>query len=72
MGGVRTGRDALELIAAGATAVALGTVLFSDPSAPARIRDELSAELATLGSRRSSRRAGLRTKSALPEENTSI
>jgi dihydroorotate dehydrogenase (NAD+) catalytic subunit len=45
MGGVATGRDALELIAAGASAVALGTVLFSDPGAPARIRAELAAEL---------------------------
>jgi dihydroorotate dehydrogenase (NAD+) catalytic subunit len=49
MGGVRTGRDALELIAAGASAVALGTVLFADPDAPGRVRSELSAELATLG-----------------------
>jgi dihydroorotate dehydrogenase (NAD+) catalytic subunit len=49
MGGVQTGRDALELLAVGASAVALGTVLFSDPSAPPRIRDELAAELAALG-----------------------
>ena len=49
MGGVSTGRDALELIAAGASAVALGTVLFSDPDAPRRVREELSAELAVLG-----------------------
>ena len=49
MGGVQTGRDALELFAAGARAVALGTVLFTDPSAPARIRDELAAELAAHG-----------------------
>ncbi|HKP19397.1 MAG TPA: dihydroorotate dehydrogenase catalytic subunit [Gaiellaceae bacterium] len=49
MGGVRTGRDALELVAAGAHAAALGTVLFADPSAPARIREELSAELAARG-----------------------
>jgi dihydroorotate dehydrogenase (NAD+) catalytic subunit len=41
MGGVWTGRDALELIAAGASAVALGTVLFADPDAPRRIRREL-------------------------------
>jgi dihydroorotate dehydrogenase (NAD+) catalytic subunit len=41
MGGVWNGRDALELIAAGATSVALGTVLFSDPSAPVRVRQEL-------------------------------
>jgi len=49
MGGVQTGRDALELIAAGASAVALGTVLFADPDAPARVRAELLTELATLG-----------------------
>ena len=42
MGGVQTGRDALELIACGATHVALGTVLFADPDAPKRVRDELS------------------------------
>ena len=41
MGGVLNGRDAAEFIAAGATAVALGTVLFADPGAPARIRHEL-------------------------------
>jgi dihydroorotate dehydrogenase (NAD+) catalytic subunit len=49
MGGVRTGLDALELIAAGANAVALGTALFSDPGAPARIRVELAAEAAARG-----------------------
>ena len=41
MGGVSSGRDALELIACGANHVALGTVLFVDPDAPARVRDEL-------------------------------
>jgi dihydroorotate dehydrogenase (NAD+) catalytic subunit len=46
MGGVTTGLDALELIAAGASAVALGTILFSDPAAPGRIRSELAAEAA--------------------------
>ena len=49
MGGVQSGRDALELIACGATHVALGTVLFSDPDAPARIRDELEEECGRLG-----------------------
>jgi dihydroorotate dehydrogenase (NAD+) catalytic subunit len=49
MGGVRTGRDALELLAAGAHAVALGTVLFADPGAPSRVREELAAEVAALG-----------------------
>jgi dihydroorotate dehydrogenase (NAD+) catalytic subunit len=46
MGGVGSGLDALELVAAGASAVALGTILFSDPAAPARIRSELAAEVA--------------------------
>jgi dihydroorotate dehydrogenase (NAD+) catalytic subunit len=46
MGGASTGRDVLELVACGATHVALGTVLFSDPDAPARVRRELAEELA--------------------------
>jgi dihydroorotate dehydrogenase (NAD+) catalytic subunit len=49
MGGVQTGRDALEFIAAGAQHVALGTVLFADPNAPARVRAELRDELAAHG-----------------------
>ena len=49
MGGVETGRHVIELIAAGATAVALGTVLFADPEAPARIRTELDVEAERLG-----------------------
>jgi len=49
MGGVRTGRDVLELLAAGASAVALGTVLFADPGAPARVRAELLDEVERLG-----------------------
>lgn len=49
MGGIETGRDALEFIAAGASDIALGTVLFGDPGAPARVRDELQAELAGHG-----------------------
>lgn len=49
MGGVATGSDALEVLAAGANDVALGTVLFSHPGAPARIRAELESELAAHG-----------------------
>jgi dihydroorotate dehydrogenase (NAD+) catalytic subunit len=44
MGGVETGRHAFELIAVGASACALGTVLFVDPRAPGRVRTELAAE----------------------------
>jgi dihydroorotate dehydrogenase (NAD+) catalytic subunit len=49
MGGIRSGLDALELVAAGASAVALGTVLFSDRSAAARVRAELAAEVESRG-----------------------
>jgi dihydroorotate dehydrogenase (NAD+) catalytic subunit len=49
MGGVASGRHALELLAAGANDVAIGTAMFSDPGAASRIRSELTAELAALG-----------------------
>jgi dihydroorotate dehydrogenase (NAD+) catalytic subunit len=49
VGGIRTGSDALEIIAAGATAVQVGTATFNDPLAPVRVRDELAAELAARG-----------------------
>jgi dihydroorotate dehydrogenase (NAD+) catalytic subunit len=49
LGGVATGRDALELVAAGANSVALGTVLFGDLDAPVRVRRELVEEAARLG-----------------------
>lgn len=49
MGGIENGRHALEFFAAGAHACALGTVLFADPYAPRRVREELAAELAERG-----------------------
>ncbi|HYZ19724.1 MAG TPA: dihydroorotate dehydrogenase [Gaiellaceae bacterium] len=49
MGGIATGRDALEFLAVGARSVALGTILFSNPDAPARVRAELAAELEDRG-----------------------
>jgi dihydroorotate dehydrogenase (NAD+) catalytic subunit len=49
MGGVATGRDALEFLACGARDIALGTVLFSDPGAPARVRSELAVACADAG-----------------------
>ncbi|MGB7820278.1 MAG: dihydroorotate dehydrogenase [Ornithinibacter sp.] len=49
VGGVRTGRDALELVAAGASAVQVGTSTFNDPSAPRRVVDELAAEVSRHG-----------------------
>lgn len=49
MGGIRTGHDALEFIAAGASAVSIGTVVFGDPGAPWRIANELGHELEQRG-----------------------
>ena len=49
VGGVRTGRDALGFLAAGATAVQVGTAIFNDPHAPVRVRDELADELRARG-----------------------
>ena len=50
MGGVQSGRDAAEMLAAGATLVAVGTETFRDPSAGARIARELRAPGATASS----------------------
>jgi dihydroorotate dehydrogenase (NAD+) catalytic subunit len=49
MGGVSTGRDALDLIASGANHVALGTVFFSDNRAGNRVRAEMAEEAARHG-----------------------
>jgi len=49
VGGIRTGADALEFLAAGASAVQVGTAIFNDPAAPIRVVRELRAELAARG-----------------------
>jgi dihydroorotate dehydrogenase (NAD+) catalytic subunit len=49
MGGISTGRDALDFLASGASSIALGTILFADPDAPGRVRRELAEELASHG-----------------------
>jgi len=43
MGGIRTGRDIVEMLMAGADAVAIGTAMFADPLAPVKALDELTA-----------------------------
>lgn len=43
VGGVMSGRDAVELLLAGASAVQVGTATFRDPQAAGRVRDELEA-----------------------------
>jgi dihydroorotate dehydrogenase (NAD+) catalytic subunit len=42
MGGVSNGRDAFEMVLAGASAVSVGTATFGNPSAALQIKDELS------------------------------
>lgn len=43
MGGILSGRDALEFLLAGATAVSVGTAVFHDPGAPMRVLAELES-----------------------------
>ncbi len=50
MGGVRSGRDAVEMIMAGATAVGVGSAVYEEgPEAFGRIRTEMAALMAELG-----------------------
>jgi dihydroorotate dehydrogenase (NAD+) catalytic subunit len=48
-GGIANGRDALEFIAVGATAVQVGTVTFAEPGAAERVVSEMRAWLAANG-----------------------
>lgn len=45
MGGISTWQDAVEMLIAGASALQIGTVLFSDPYAPIKINEGLSSFL---------------------------
>ncbi|MFN8222521.1 MAG: hypothetical protein U0R50_04645 [Gaiellales bacterium] len=45
MGGLTAGTHVRDLLDVGATAVALGTILFADPDAPSRIRGEVTGLL---------------------------
>lgn len=49
VGGVATTADAIELMAVGASAIQIGTALFADPRALARVRDGLVTEAARRG-----------------------
>ena len=59
MGGIRTGQDAFEFLLAGASAVSVGTAVFNDPHAPARISAELHDILAARGFARLTDAVGL-------------
>ena len=62
MGGVATGADAVEMMMAGATAVAVGTACFADPYAPLKVRDGLRSYL----ERHNLGQASLLTKTVQP------
>jgi dihydroorotate dehydrogenase (NAD+) catalytic subunit len=72
MGGVMTGRDALELILAGASMVAVGTAIFHDPSACARIVRELDDELARRGFERVSELVGAAHEARLAHRRAGV
>ncbi|MEV7802567.1 dihydroorotate dehydrogenase [Microbispora sp. NPDC088329] len=74
MGGVTTGRDALELILAGACAVAVGTALFHDPYACPRVLRELEELLQERGFDRLADVVGLahRPAGAQPRTRTDL
>jgi dihydroorotate dehydrogenase (NAD+) catalytic subunit len=49
MGGVRNGRDALELVLAGASGISVGTATFSNPKAVVHVQSELRDHLINRG-----------------------
>ena len=49
MGGITNGRDALEFIFAGASAVSIGTANFGNPTAPIKVKTELEQLLKERG-----------------------
>lgn len=49
MGGVTNGRDALEMIFAGASGVSIGTATFGNPTAPIKVKQELKELLVKKG-----------------------
>ena len=49
MGGVSSGRDAIELMMAGASAVQVGAAIFTDPFAPVKIIGEMNEFLDSKG-----------------------
>ena len=58
MGGVSKGEDAVQIMLAGASAVAVGTAMFADPYAPVRIKKELEHILTEQGLERAAELTG--------------
>jgi dihydroorotate dehydrogenase (NAD+) catalytic subunit len=70
MGGIRSGADALQFLAAGANAVSVGTAVFGDPGAPLRVLRELRTELAARGMKAVSEAVGLAHRPPAPPAPT--
>jgi dihydroorotate dehydrogenase (NAD+) catalytic subunit len=49
MGGVTSGKDALEMIFAGASAVSIGTANFGNPTAVIKVKEEMKSLLMQRG-----------------------
>ena len=49
MGGVTSGRDALELVFAGASGISIGTATFGNPTAAMKVKNELALLLQERG-----------------------
>ena len=59
MGGISTWRDAVEMMLAGASAIQVGTALFSDPYAPLKIKEGLNRYLDDQGIASVTEQAGM-------------
>lgn len=71
IGGIRSGSDAFQFVLAGASAVQVGTAIFNDPGAPARVSRELREIIAARGMDRLSQAIGLGHRSptlVIPED----
>jgi dihydroorotate dehydrogenase (NAD+) catalytic subunit len=70
MGGIESGAHAFEFLAAGATAVAVGTASFRDPAAGERVRAELASEMASRAKSPSRGTPGLPDATPAPSTST--
>ncbi len=71
-GGIASGLDALQFVLAGASAVSVGTAVFGDPSAPARVLAELRTALAERGFARLSEAVGYAHRAKVGDEHRPV
>jgi len=71
-GGITSGLDALQFVLAGASAVSVGTAVFGDPSAPARVLGELRGALAERGFARLADAVGYAHRAKVGDEHRPV